>query len=281
MLGHVHPMTSVQEAARSVAWALGRESWVIRHMRPAYESMLAWLSTSRGIPWTINGVTFRVSPHHRHRFGQDYEAPVASFLRERVKPGSVCLDVGANVGVYVLQFAHWSRPTGRVVAFEPNPGAREVLQKHIQLNGLTERVRVVPAAVGAASGETILYAADADGMSRLGAPNEAIADRVSAMAVPMVTLDSYCATECLTPDWLFMDIEGFEIAALAGARQLIKGRGKTLGIIVEMHPEVWASADTTRDDAESLLDDLGLRAVPLTGQTDPLNAYGLVYLTYK
>ena len=274
-------MSALQGVARRSAEILGRESWLIRRMRPAYESLLDWSSGGRGIPWPINGVTYRVDPHHRHRLGQTYDAPVAAFLRGRVQPGSVCLDVGANVGVYVLQFAHWSRPTGRVVAFEPNPGAREVLQKHIQLNGLTERVRVVPAAVGAACGETILYAADADGMSRLGAPNEAIADRVSAMAVPMVTLDSYCATESLTPDWLFMDIEGFEIAALAGARQLIKGRGKTLGIIVEMHPEVWASADTTRDDAESLLDDLGLRAVPLTGQTDPLNAYGLVYLTYK
>jgi len=193
----------------------------------------------------------------------------------------VCLDVGANVGVYVLQFAHWSRPTGRVVAFEPNPGAREVLQKHIQLNGLTERVTVVPAGVGATSGETILYAADADGMSRLGAPNEAIADRVSAMAVPMVTLDSYCATEGLTPDWLFMDIEGFEMAALAGARDLIGNRGKALEIVVEMHPNVWASAGTSRDDVDALLDDLELEAVPLTGQKDPLSDYGLVYLAHR
>jgi len=235
----------------------------------------------RGIPWDINGATFRVDPHHRHRFGQDYEAPVASFLRERVKPGAVCLDVGANVGVYVLQFAHWSRPTGRVVAFEPNPGTREVLQHHIQLNGLTERVEVVPVALGASCGKAPLYGADTDGMSRLGAPNQAIADRVTAMTVPVLTLDDYCEAGGLAPDWLLIDIEGFEIAALAGARQLIKSRGKTLGIIVEMHPNVWASADTTRDDAESLLDELGLRAVPLTGQTEPLNAYGLVYLAHR
>ena len=68
---------------------------------------------------------------------------------------------------------------------------------------------------------------------------------------------------------------------MAGARELIKSRVKDLGIIVEMHPNVWDSADTTRDKAESLLADLGLEIIPLTGQIDPLNDYGQVYLAYK
>jgi len=276
-----HKLRLLQGAARKAAGALGRESWFIQSMRPAYESILVRASGGRGIPWDINGATFRVDPHHRHRFGQDYEAPVAAFLREQVKPGAVCLNVGANVGVYVLQLAHWSQPTGRVVAFEPNPNACSVLQRHIRLNGLSERVEVVPAAVGAVRGEAVLYAADSDGMSRLGAPNEAIADRVTAMTVPVLTLDDYCEAGGLAPDWLLIDIEGFEIAALAGARQLIKSRGKTLGIIVEMHPNVWDSAGTSRDDAEALLDDLELEAVPLTGQKDPLSDYGLVYLAHR
>jgi FkbM family methyltransferase len=273
-------MILFQEAARRAAGILGRESWVIRGARPTYESLLNWLSADRGIPWIINGVTYRIDPNYRNQLGQEYEAPVAAFLRSRVKPGAVCFDVGANVGVYVLQFAQWSGSTGRVVAFEPNPSARMILQKHIQLNALTERVQVVSAAVGAVAGKAVLYTAGADGMSRLGAPNEALADRVTSITVPVVTLDRYCETEGLTPDWLFIDIEGFEIAALAGARELIKGRGKNLGIIVEMHPSVWVSADTTRAKAEILLATLGLRAVSLTGQTDPLGEHGLVYLEY-
>jgi FkbM family methyltransferase len=249
-------------------------------MRPAYESFLDVSTQGNGIPWAINGVTYRVDPHHRHRLGQNYDAPVAAFLRERVKPGALCLDVGANVGVYVLQFAHWSGPNGKVVAFEPNPSARVVLENHVRMNGLRERVQIVPAAVGERGGEEILYAAEADGMSRLREPNQALRGSVSEITVPVVTLDEFCEANALKPDWLFMDIEGFEIAALAGARQLIQSREGEMEIIVEMHPSVWDSANTTRARAESLLAELGLRPVPLTGQNDPLAEHGIVHLAY-
>ena len=277
--GDLRLMTLLQGVARKVSGTLGRESWLVRRLRPAYESALD--ISGKGIPWTINGVTYRIDPHYRHRLGQNYDAPVAAFLRERVKAGAVCVDVGANVGVYVLQFAHWAGPTGRVIAFEPNPSAREVLQKHIELNHLSERVEVVACAVGAQDGIATMFAAEADGMSRLGAPNKLIADRVVEITVPVVTLDNFCEERSLKPDWLFMDIEGFEIAALEGARQLIKARGCDLNMVVEMHPDVWDSANTTRAGAEALLDEFDLRAVPLTSQSEPLGEHGLVYLEHQ
>ncbi len=273
-------MSFFQETARRTSGLLGRESWLVRNLRPAYESLLGWSNHGRGIPWTINGVTYRIDPHYRHRMGSDYDSSGAAFLRERIRPGAVCLDVGANVGVYVLQFATWSGPNGKIVAFEPNPAARAALETHVRMNNLTERVTVEAAAVGAANGEAVLYAADVAGMSRLGEANQAIADRVAEITVSVVTLDEYCRAEGLRPDWLFIDIEGFEIAALSGARELIKSRGRQLGIVVEMHPDVWNSADTTRTQAETLLAQLKLRAVPLMGQTDALGEHGLVYLEH-
>jgi FkbM family methyltransferase len=272
-------MRLLQMTAQCTAGALGRESKLVRRLRPAYESFLTIASNGRGIPWTVNGMDCRIDPRQRHRFGQFYDAPVATFLRERVKPGAVCLDVGANVGVYVMQFAHWSAPHGRVIAFEPNPGARVILERHIAMNNLQRRVTVVPEAVGATSGEAEFFAADADGMSRLGAPNKLIAHRASASRVPVTTLDEYCDKQGIEPDWLLIDIEGFEIAALAGARRLIERRSANLQIVVEMHPNVWDSAGTTRVQAEQLLAELKLRPVPLLGQQDALGEYGLVHLT--
>jgi FkbM family methyltransferase len=274
-------MSLLQGTARRGAGLLGRESWLVRRLRPAYESLLDWSNKGKGIPWSINGVEYRVDPHYRHRLGQNYDAPVAAFLRERVERGAVCLDVGANVGVYVLQFAHWSSPGGHVYAFEPNPAALSILHRHIHMNELSERVTVVPTAIGATTGEAVLYAAGADGMSRMGAPNRAIADQVQPITVRLTTLDDYCQRARLTPDWLMIDIEGFEIAALEGARRLIESRGRSLGIVVEMHPNVWPSAQTTRAMAEALLADLKLKVVPLTGQSDPLNDYGLVHLEHQ
>ena len=273
-------MSRLEAAARRTADLLGRDSWLVRHLRPRYESLLDWTANGKGIPWEINGVTYKIDPRQRHRMGQNYDPPVAAFFRERIRPGSLCFDVGANVGVYVLQFAHWSQPDGEVVAFEPNPNACAILDSHIRMNSLLERVRVVTAAVGAASGEQTFFASDADGMSRLGEPNEGLAGRFSELMVPVITLDQYCASTGLRPDCLLIDIEGFEIAALDGARGLIRELKGKLDIVVEMHPNVWNSANTTRDRAEALLADLSLRAIPLTSQTDPLGDYGIVHLAY-
>jgi FkbM family methyltransferase len=271
-------MRVLQSLARLTSGSLGRESWVIRRLRPAYESVLDRSSRGQGIEWKINGVVYRIDPHQRHRLGENYDSALAAYLRSQVQPNCLCLDVGANVGVYVLQFAHWSRPDGRVIAFEPNPAARAVLARHVEMNDLASRVQIVGAAVGDQSGEGRFFTAEADGMARLGEPNRLLAESTTAITVPIVTLDDFCREHQLEPDWLFIDIEGFEIAALSGAREVIaRGRGK-LRIIAEMHPNVWQSADTDRVRGESLLRELALRPVPLTGQADPLGDYGTVEL---
>jgi hypothetical protein len=75
-----------------------------------------------------------------------------------------------------------------------------------------------------------------------------------------------------------MDVEGFEIAALAGARDLFTADPPPVAV-VELHPSAWPAAGTTRADLERLLAEYRLRAVPLSGQTDPLGEYGHVALT--
>ncbi len=271
-------MKVLQELGTAIASRVGPNNWLVRGLRPLYETVLHWSAAGKGIPWSINGVTFRVDPRYRHRLGHEYDVPVAGFLRQRVLPGAVCVDIGANVGVYVLQFAHWSHPDGHVIAFEPNPHARRVLERHIRMNGLLERVDVVPAAVGDASGSADLYVRGADGRSRLGSPNPEVTGDSEATRVMMTTLDEYCHTHRISPDWIFIDIEGFEMAALAGARKVVQTRGSALGIIVEMHPSVWDSAGATRDEFEALVTGLGRHAVSLTGQVDPLGEHGLVLL---
>ncbi len=274
-------MSLMQDIGRRGAEIVGRESSVVRRMRPLYESLLNMVSGGRGIAWRINGVEYRIDARCRQQLSPEYDAPIAQFLQSRIAPGSVCFDVGANVGVYVLQMARWSGPDGTVVAFEPNPETFSLLRRHVEINDLTERVTLVPAAVGNEMGEATLFALDRDGMSRLGAPNVEISNRTVPITVPLVTLDGYCAQNSVWPDWLFVDVEGFEIKVLEGARETIRERKRAMGILVEMHPNVWTSADTTRESASRLLDDLGLEAIPLTGQVDPLGDYGIVQLLQR
>jgi FkbM family methyltransferase len=261
-----------------VAGSLGRESWVIRTLRPTYEAALHLAYRGRGAPWEINGEWYRIHPKYRRQLGQHYDSAVAEFISSRMRPGSVCLDVGANVGVYVLQLARWSGPSGSVIAFEPNPGARKILRQHVAWNALENQVSIEPQAVSSALGLRPMFAYEADGMSRLGEPNERIVARARKIEVPVTTLSDFCEANSVEPDWVVIDIEGFEIQALLGfERFLLKNRRKPQ-IVIEMHPNVWSSAETTAELAQKVIERIERVAIPLSGQNDIWSEHGHVYL---
>jgi FkbM family methyltransferase len=271
-------MQIVQSAAKAASSILGRNSGVIRSVRPIYEAALMALHGGRGVPWLVNGVEYRVDPKERWRFAHHYEAEAAAYLAARMKPGMISFDVGANVGAYVLQLAYWSGPGGKVIAFEPNEGARDVMSRHLLWNGIAERVDVVPLAVSAAPGENVLYAEGANGMSRLAEANRGLCGAAVETVVPVTSIDVFCRERGVWPDVLLIDIEGFEIEALRGAREAI-GRKRPV-MVVEFHPNVWQSSNASRPAAEELLKSLGLRVVALSGQKDPLEDHGQVALEY-
>jgi FkbM family methyltransferase len=241
----------------------------------AKEAFWELLTLGRGVPRTVDGESYRVSPHIRWLMDENKEPELRAFLRPRVRPDDVLIDVGAHAGYYVLLFARWA-PRGRVVAFEPNPDTRALLGRNVRLNGLTDRVTIEPHAVSDTAAESDFFMLPGEGRSRLGQPVHD--DLTRSGRVTTTTLDDYAARTGVVPNWLLIDIEGYEIAALRGAHRLIAARWDELTIVVEMHPTVWAQSGTSRAEAEQLLGELRLRPVPLTGQADPLADYGIVHL---
>jgi FkbM family methyltransferase len=276
-------MSILESLARKVAGALGRESRVVRALRPAYERLLEIASGGRGYLHTLNGSErFYIRPRHRPLYPATYDVPVMNYLRARVRPGHVALNPGANAGVYALCLARWAGPTGHVYAFEPNPAIRAVLDDTARRSGLAGCLTSVPDAIGAETGSATFMVSDSSGLSRLGQPNPEARDVAHhAVAVGITTIDRFCADRHLRPDWLMMDIEGYEVAALRGARETIRaGRGR-LGIVLEMHPALWEMSGSSRSDVERLLAELGLVPVALAGQIDPLGEKGIVRLEYR
>jgi FkbM family methyltransferase len=271
-------MSLMYLAARRLSRAVGSDSRLAQAARPLTEGIIRLLAGRRGLPWEINGIPCRIDPKYRAQFARTYDAELARFLKDKVRPGQTCLDVGANIGAWVIQFAHWVGPAGHVVAFEPNPGARAVLEEHIRLNHLEAVTRVVPAAVAATPGEATFFAVAANGMSRIGEPNPLLAGQAAPITVPVVTLDGWWRENGSAPDWLFIDVEGFEGHVLAGATELIQARGRALEIIVEMHPSLWQASGTNRDEVAARVAAAGRRAIALSGQADPFADYGHVLL---
>jgi FkbM family methyltransferase len=174
-----------------------------------------------------------------------------------------------------MLFSRWA-PNSKIFAFEPNPDTRAFLERHVQLNGLTDRVTVEPLAVSDRRAEQEFFMLPGESRSRLGHAVHAEVNKVDN--VTTITLDDYIEQKSISPHWLLIDIEGYEIAALRGATKLIQRLRGELTIVVEMHPNVWHESETSRSAAEQLLSELRLKAVPLSGQTDPLADYGIVHL---
>lgn len=269
----------VRRAARGVSEWFGRRSALVTFLRPAYDRFLAWSAGDRGLLQTVNGEAFRIDPRFRVHVPEVYEPDAWRYLKAHVRAGHVCLNIGAHVGIYALALAKWTTPGGRVFAFEPNPATRAVVTKHITLNQAADRIEVIPDAISDRVGQATFFATDLEGFSRLDARNPAVSHG-TPLTVETTTVDAFCAARGVSPDWIVMDVEGLEIAALEGARNTIRrGRGR-LRLLVEMHPDIWSVAGGSRERMADLLDSLGLRAVPLQGPTDALASQRVVLLEY-
>ena len=165
-------------------------------------------------------------------------------------PGMTVLDIGANVGLFTLVAAHRVGPTGRVHAFEPTPELAAHILRNLELNGL-ENVAVNPIAVSDAAGHAMLHLVEPDDPGENSIVNPSPGART--LEVPTVTLDGYIAEHDVgRVDVIKIDIEGAEMPALRGARDLLSGDDSPV-LVLEFHPTTLAYSGHSPDDMLGLL----------------------------
>lgn len=150
-----------------------------------------------------------------------------NFLRERKSASKplVIFDVGANVGEYtqmVVEEAEKTEVQYHVYSFEPSQKAFTELEKKFTSN---PQVSLSRFGIGKEQAEVMLYAdAAGSGLGSLYSRDLAFYDiTITPQAVvSVITLDQFCAEQAITYiDFLKLDIEGSEYAALQGAVQLL------------------------------------------------------------
>ncbi len=109
---------------------------------------------ARGLKWVTGSGT------HGCWLGT-YERDRQQQLTELLKPGDCFLDIGANVGFYSVLASRIVGATGQVHSFEPFPRNVDYLQKHIELNRLTN-VTVHPLALSDGPARTMTFATSVD-----------------------------------------------------------------------------------------------------------------------
>ena len=168
--------------------------------------------------------------HHLIVYRQ-YEPLESQLVRNAVKPGMVVYNIGANLGYYSLLASHCVGPTGKIYAFEPEPGNLELLRRTISENHCTN-VSIYSEAVSKHSEvATLSISATNSGDHRL----TDVAGR-NQMQVPTISLDNFIAENNPVPNVIIMDVQGSELDVLSGATQLLLSR-QPLVLFTEFWPE--------------------------------------------
>jgi FkbM family methyltransferase len=145
-------------------------------------------------------------------------------VRAALRPGDVAVDVGANKGAYTWWMRHAVGPTGRVIAFEPQPEMAAYLRDARAAMGW-DNVEVREAAASDRSGRATLRVPG-------GGPSQGAS--LEAGAVSGAHREIPCAVERLDDALagaarialMKIDVEGHELAVFRGAA----------GILARDHP---------------------------------------------
>jgi len=150
---------------------------------------------------------------------------------EYVKQWRVCLDIGSNIG-------QWTRPLAKrfesVVCFEPNPNFRECFNKNIDDNN------VVLWPVGLS---------DKEHKAKQGFNSTVLQNEEGE--IDCRTLDSFGLTNV---DFVKIDVDGFEIPLLNGAKQTLIKNNPVINI--EMKKD---KRNNITQQCASILKDLGYK----------------------
>ena len=182
-----------------------------------------------------------------------------SFFLDNVKSGDFVLDIGGHFGQYAVLLASLVSDSGRVITFEPDPIARDVLSQNLALNnGFADRVEIEAVALFDQSGEHSFFSKGGDSMSslaRAGLGANASSADVAEYSVSTARLDDYLVSRNLGyPQFVKLDTEGAEINILRGARETLKAGPL---IVCELHPYAWEEFGATFAELLALVRECG------------------------
>jgi FkbM family methyltransferase len=168
-----------------------------------------------------------------HLRGEFYEAEELQIIRTHFKAGGVFVDIGANVGNHTI-FAAKILGAQKVIPFEVNPTAIEVLRANILLNNCTN-VDTAFLGFGVARSDEPLFLVPAY-RNNLGGTSFA---RHAGVGIGFPTIKPDVALANADVDFIKIDIEGMELEALESLGQTVERCSPT--IFVEIQNENYSA----------------------------------------
>jgi FkbM family methyltransferase len=153
-------------------------------------------------------------------FPEEEENIEGYFRWNAPKPGDIIFDVGAHCGVSSYHFSKMVGPSGRVIAFEPDPVNFPLLLRNIDRHKLTN---VVPLQI-AISGNSGFDEFSAEGTIGASLARHSSHPPISdGVTVETVTLED-AFRRWGNPQFCKIDIEGGEIEVIGAAKEFLKNQ---------------------------------------------------------
>jgi FkbM family methyltransferase len=193
--------------------------------------------------------------------GQEHEPEAHRIILGAIQPGDTVADVGASAGLYTIPMARRVGDTGRVFAFEPDEQSFKTLRRHVELNGVSQRVELIRAAVADERG-SVRFISGQGPLSHIAPPgNTAAASSTECVRLDDVFADSKVAV-------MKVDVEGYEEKVLRGAARLLTDPDRSPSVVLlDLHPFAWQGAGltTTQESLVVFLNECGYRVETLQG----------------
>lgn len=191
--------------------------------------------------WVVAGDTHLGAWAKQH--GQIITDPhLFKWLKPHLNGVRVVWDAGANIGDHTRQYLDWGM---HVVAIEPHPVAVQCLSHNCP------EADTYNLAASYKKGSLNFTASDNVGASRIHPDGE--------WSVPAMALDDIPGLPA--PDFIKIDIEGFEAAAITGMAGTLTRHRPIL--LVEMNKGALAANDVTVEGLREQIESLGYRAAAL------------------
>lgn len=216
--------------ATTIQAGLGRwaEPLAARIARPILNDLSGHRSVTRvGLRWELD---MRHNIDRRLYAIGSYESATIREARRFLGPGDTVLDVGANIGTFSLPLA---RAGFGVVAVEPASDTGERLRRHIDMNGLTDQVRVEQLALGASDGSIHLRAGrSADVGLRTTTGTSDIIETVRVRRGDQLVSDLG-----MRPALVKVDVEGGELDVVRGLTSTLPSVRVVIVELVDAHQQ--------------------------------------------
>jgi len=201
-----------------------------------------------------------------HNSSQESRAEISGIAEVAIQ-GGILFDIGAHAGIVSALFCA-GRPTNKVYSFEPSPVSQKRLEAIRALNQIEDRMFIQAAAIGRDRAKLEMLLDPVGGMVQIQHFEHAGWAEPQRIEIDVESIPQAAERLGVIPDFIKLDIEGYEYEALQGALPFLSAHQPLL--LFELHSNYLEERGLSPRQVVTMLSDCGYVFSTYTGQ--PLSA---------